>query len=163
MNAEIWLLYFDGSCNPNPGGIAAYGYVLEKTGDVVEEGHDIIGQNENMTSNLAEHFAIAEGMLAFLKYYTGTKGAVLLCRGDSQLVIKQLNGQWKANHQFPYYSEYLRARELLKVIRKKGVIVQIDWIPRAKNDRCDKLSKAYKTKENDKELEKIYKTLQKKY
>lgn len=140
---EFYSLYFDGSCGPkNPGGTAAYGFVLSKNGRLLETGKGIIGQGPEMSNNLAEHYAVAEGMKCFLKNYHGDKNTFLHIRGDSQLVVNQLQRKWRIKAGL-YYNEALRAMDLLKQIRAKRVQVNIAWIPRDQNQECDALSKEY--------------------
>lgn len=140
---EFYTLHFDGSCAPvNPGGTAAYGYVLTKNGRPIDIGKGVIGTGPEYSNNLAEHYAVAEGMKSFLKHYDGTKNAFLHIRGDSQLVINQLNGKWRVKAGL-YQKEAIRAIGLLHQIRDLKVKVNIQWIPREANHECDVLSKEY--------------------
>lgn len=54
--------------------------------------------------------------------------------GDSDLVVKQLNGKWKARAYLSYYKEAIR-------LRAKLPEVVIKWIPREQNGHADYLSK----------------------
>ena len=36
-------VYFDGLCEPNPGGVATYGFVIKRDGKKVHEGHGLAG------------------------------------------------------------------------------------------------------------------------
>ena len=140
---EFYTLHFDGSCGPkNPGGTAAYGFVLTKNGKVLEIGKGVIGQGPEMSNNLAEHFAVAEGLVCFLKHYKPVKNTFLHIRGDSKLVIKQLNGSWRVKAGL-YYKEAIRAIQLLRQVRDLKVKTNIQWIPRVANGECDALSKEY--------------------
>jgi ribonuclease HI len=143
---NAYFLHFDGSCGPkNPGGTAAYGFLIEKSGERVLDSHGIIGSGPGMTNNLAEHFAVAEGLKSFFEMCTSKSIApkLLHVRGDSQLVINQLNKKWSAHFDKPYYPEYDRAVKYLRKVRNLGVVVDISWIPREQNTKCDDLSKAH--------------------
>jgi ribonuclease HI len=146
---ETYVLNFDGSCGPiNPGGTAAYGFLISSSSGHVVDKHGVIGSGPNFTNNLAEHFACAEGLNWFYEYCVSLGyflPKLLLVRGDSMLVINQLNKKWSAHSNKPYYHEYIRAVNALKKIRKLGVTVCIDWIPREKNEECDILSKAHQS------------------
>jgi ribonuclease HI len=163
---ETYTLHFDGSCGPiNPGGTAAYGFLISSSSGHVVDKHGVIGTGPGMTNNLAEHYACAEGLNWFYEYCVSfqfqscksekitvvrlSRGyflpKLLLVRGDSMLVINQLNKKWSAHSNKPYYHEYIRAVNALKKIRKLGVTVCIDWIPREKNEECDILSKVHQS------------------
>ena len=82
------VVKFDGGARPNPGP-AAIGCSVEGD-DWTEEGHDHIGDS---TNNQAEYHALIRGLeVAFEKGYTEVEA-----RGDSQLVVKQVRGEWSVN------------------------------------------------------------------
>lgn len=136
-----YTLKFDGSAWPNPGGTAAYGYILFRGKQMINSGHGLIGSGPKVSNNMAEHFAAAKGLESFLKYCPNVKTANLNILGDSQLVINHLNGKWKLRPDKLYYEEGLKSTTLLNKIRKMGVKVTCNWIPREHNQDCDDLSK----------------------
>jgi ribonuclease HI len=137
---DMYTLYFDGSCGPiNPRGTAAYGYTLHRVGQKIKEGHAIIGTGEGMSNNLAEFSGLAAGLQEFMTLVSGA--ALLNVRGDSQVVINIMNRSWKARSNTLYWPAYVDADGWLREIRRKGVQVSFDWIPREQNTECDKLSK----------------------
>lgn len=139
---EVFTLQFDGSCGPkNPGGTAAYGFILKTRGAYVTTGHDVIGTGPGMSNNFAEFIAVARGLEAFDKYCLTP--ALLNVRGDSNLVIKIMSGRWKARPDKLYYPAYVFAKEILTRIRRRNVQVNFDWIPREDNTECDDLSKVH--------------------
>jgi ribonuclease HI len=139
-----YTLHFDGSCGPkNPGGTAAYGFILTKDGETVESGHGILGTGEGMTNNKAEFYALAMGLHSFYNNVPDLKGSVLHVYGDSKLVINIMNKHWRAKPDKPYYSAYDDALTRLLGLRSAGVTVYFDWVPRSKNQKCDDLSKAH--------------------
>ena len=93
-----YSLNFDGACEPrNPGGPGSWGYVI-----VGPEGGPITGMGSipaasTTTNNVAEYWALGHGLrhleLAFTKGEWQRPDAILI-RGDSKLVICQLNGEW---------------------------------------------------------------------
>jgi ribonuclease HI len=142
-----YTLNFDGSCGPkNPGGTAAYGYILTKEGETIDSGHGILGTGEGMTNNLAEFYALAMGLHSFHHNVPEPKGSILHVYGDSNLVIQIMNRHWRAKPDKPYYSAYDDALTRLLGLRNAGVTVFFDWIPREKNQMCDDLSKAHQKK-----------------
>lgn len=140
---EIYTLHFDGSCGPrNPGGTAAYGFVLATSCGELERGNGVIGSGPQMSNNFAEFVALEKGLNAFCRNHGTTERVHLQVFGDSQLVIKIMNRFWVASHDKLYYPAYMDALHLLSLIRKAGHRVTFDYIPRELNTVCDELSKA---------------------
>ena len=82
------VVKFDGGARPNPGP-AAIGYIVE-TDDWTEEGHDHIGES---TNNRAEYHALIRGLEV-----ASEKGcAEVEARGDSELIVKQVRGEYGVN------------------------------------------------------------------
>lgn len=127
-------LYFDGSCEPkNPGGIAGYGWrLVDMDGNEVTTDRGEVCRGPGATNNIAEWAAVTNG-LRYLKEkeWQGT----LDIFGDSQLVIRQLLGEYKVRKDtlIPYHKECMGLLENLQW--------NAHWIPREQNEECDKLSK----------------------
>lgn len=137
---EHYKLNFDGSCWPNPGGTATYGFALSHRGVVIQSGHGVIGTGPEMSNNVSEFFALAKGLEAFIEM--GLPSSHLRVLGDSQLVIKIMNKHWKAKTGL-YVSAYEKALTALRKLRHSGTVVTMDWCPREQNTLCDELSKAH--------------------
>lgn len=143
---EFYSIYFDGSCGPkNPGGKAAFGFTVYHGPEKVNEGKGIIGEGPEMTNNLAEFFAFYQGLRCFNTMLLEGK-IITPCnvhvKGDSQLVVKIMNRKWRANASKPYFPAFEKADSVLRTVRKNGAHVSISWVPRKKNEECDKLSKS---------------------
>lgn len=128
-------MHFDGACQPaRGGGIATYGLVIEGEGIFHEEcGLAVRPYSPNATNNVAEY----TGAIRSLEWLRGRQytGAVVLC-GDSQLVIRQMNGEYevKADHLRAYHDH-------LATLASGFLEVRYEWVPRASNQRADTLSK----------------------
>lgn len=120
------VLFFDGASLGNPGR-RAIGVVL-KTPKKTYKFKKEIGKG---TNNQAEYYALIAGMMLAKKL--GVKE--LTVKGDSQLVIKQMVGEYKV-HDEKLKKLYEKAKELEKSFRK----VSYEWIPREKNKEADKLA-----------------------
>ena len=82
------VIHFDGGSRPNPGP-SAIGYIVEAD-DWTEEGSEHIGES---TNNRAEYHALIRGLEV-----ASEKGCTEVeARGDSQLVVKQVCGEWSVN------------------------------------------------------------------
>ncbi len=80
--------FSDGGARGNPGP-AAIGYVIcSPDGEVVKEGAECIG---DMTNNKAEYRA----MLKAMETAKALKATKLLCHGDSELIVYQLQGRYR--------------------------------------------------------------------
>lgn len=143
---EVYTLHFDGSCWPNPGGTAAMGYTLHHGDDLIDSGHSVLGTGPKMSNNVAEYAALNLGLTSAIANIPFGSNVVQV-KGDSNLVIKQMSKLWKIKDWTKLYYPYAkRAEELCKEARKRKLILYFDWVPRAKNQECDDLSKAHNIK-----------------
>lgn len=144
---EHYQLNFDGSCWPNPNGVAGYGYALSHQGVVVDSGHGVIAEGQGTSNNMAEFCSLYKGLQAFLVKVPGV--AHLKVLGDSNLVVQIMNRRWRGNKDKAYWPAYDSCLSLTKRIRNHGSTVTFDWIPRGLNTLADDLSKAHNVKENN--------------
>lgn len=120
-------LYFDGACRGNPGP-AAVGWVLVGGDGIVAEGGERIGR---ATNNQAEYEALIRGLEVAADYGFSE----VQVRGDSELIVKQVRGEYDAND--PTLRENrVRVHELLRAFDDWS----IDHVPREVNDRADDLA-----------------------
>jgi ribonuclease HI len=125
-------IYFDGLCRPrNPGGVATYGYVIYKDGKQAKSGYGVVGSGAGMTNNVAEYSALKRAA----EWVRGNcTEDVIVIKGDSQLVIHQLNGTWQVKSE--------TSKKYVPEIRKllEGRKTSFVWIPREQNAEADQLS-----------------------
>ncbi|QLG28600.1 ribonuclease HI family protein [Halorarum halophilum] len=120
-------VYFDGASRGNPGP-AAIGWAIVTGDGVVAEGSERIGRT---TNNKAEYAALVRALEGARDYGLDEVDV----RGDSQLVVKQVRGEWNVNE--PTLRERrVRARELLDGFDRWS----IDHVPREINERADDLA-----------------------
>jgi ribonuclease HI len=141
MDADsVVICDFDGLCEPqNPGGWACGAWWVHPHATIAEleggvGGGRLYGHGAGATNNIAEYLAAIDALRAV--YRLGHRGVVLL-RGDSQLVIKQVTGVWAC------HSDHLR--EHLAHLRRAMTYfqdVRAIWIRREQNERADALSRA---------------------
>jgi ribonuclease HI len=131
MPDRRWTLEFDGGCDPNPGGRATYGWVLYCPDGRVVEDYGLVGTGAGMSNNVAEYSGLVAGVRAAL----AEGAAALRIRGDSELVIKQLLGEYKVRSPKlrPLYEE---VRSLLE-----GCDVEYQHVLRTANVRADALAR----------------------
>ncbi len=119
--------YCDGACSGNPGPMGI-GVVFWKNGERINEISEFIGKG---TNNIAEYNAVIRALQEAKKL--GQKEVII--RSDSQLLIKQLNREYKVkeHHLKPLK---LKIDELCLEVR-----VKFEHIERERNKRADYLSK----------------------
>ena len=123
------LAYTDGASRGNPGE-SGVGIVLkDERGQVIASQYGYIGQ---ATNNIAEYTALA----ACLKLVQTTECSRLVVHSDSELMVRQLNGQYKVKDaglkkQFLHIQNIIEASPFEFAIRH---------VPREKNREADELA-----------------------
>ena len=121
------LLFADGGSRGNPGPAASAAVLLDPDGELVEEVGAYLGI---ATNNVAEWTALLLGLEAAAK-----RGIQRLSvRLDSELVVKQLRGEYRVKHA-GLQPLYHRARQLLRAFSE----VDIRHVPRKQNALADRL------------------------
>jgi probable phosphoglycerate mutase len=120
--------YFDGGARSNPGP-AGYGvFVVDDQGAVLAELYEPLG---TATNNVAEY----RGLIAALQWAADRELKQLIVKGDSQLIIEQMRGNYKVKHE-GLKPLYLRARLLVMQIGD----VRFEHVRREQNTEADRLS-----------------------
>ena len=98
------VVHVDGGARGNPGPAAAAAVLSTPDGDVLDEAHELLGV---VTNNVAEYRALLLG-LARARALGADEVEVV---NDSELVARQVNGEYKVKHpdMRPLYAEALRA------------------------------------------------------
>jgi len=123
-----YILYFDGCSKGNPG-LGGAGAVLYKDGLEVWGSSQLVG--EKVTNNVAEYTGLIMGLQeVFVRQIKS-----ILVRGDSQLVIKQMKGEYKVKSSS--LVEYYQQAKLLESYFDK---IGFEHVYRDKNKRADELS-----------------------
>jgi ribonuclease HI len=125
-------IFFDGLCRPkNPGGVATYGYVIYQDEEKVKSGYGVVGSGAGMTNNVAEYSALKRAA-EWVSQNSGDDEIVI--KGDSQLVIHQMNGTWQIKSE--------TSKKFVPEIRRllEGRKTRFIWIPREQNAESDQLS-----------------------
>jgi len=121
--------YFDGSCVGNPCTVGGLGWYL-KTDTLEVEGMGIIKSDVGVTNNQCEYLAL----IRLLEDAVSFKVRDLDVRGDSQLVIRQVRGEYTVNNP-TLLSFKDRVIELSKTLN-----VRFTWVPREHNRYANVLS-----------------------
>ena len=128
MDNTTWKAWFDGATNPNPGERGIGGVLKGPAGERIE-----ISENIGFgTNNEAEYAAL----MAVLDAAIDAKVQKLEVYGDSQLVIKQVSGEWLINSKAP-----VPMCQSVLDLKAQSPSVTLRWIPREQNSEADVLSK----------------------
>ena len=122
------ILHIDGASRGNPGPAAIGVVIADEDGTVLAQVSEYIGQ---ATNNVAEYKALLRG----LKEAERLGVESLLIYGDSQLMIRQMNREYRVRHPglLPLYNQ---AQDLVRVFRDVSFV----HVPREKNASADELA-----------------------
>jgi len=121
------ILWFDGACEPkNPGGTASYGFIVKQDHNEIYRESKIVCSGPEASNNVAEY----NGLLNALRwlYKNGHKDSQIICKGDSRLVIEQINGRWNMNKGL-YIPWAMKCKDALKYFSN----ISFEWVPRLEN------------------------------
>jgi len=141
------LMKIDGSCFPNPGNMAI-GIVIYKNGELLQQISETIGYG---TNNIAEYKALIRGLEEIKKL--NAERIDVYC--DSQLVVKQLKGEYKVKNR-EILSLYNQVKRICQEIQGKIYFV---WDRRENNYLADSLARRALFKEEIKKRENAAKEL----
>ena len=121
-------VYTDGASRGNPGP-AAYGFIIVKNNEILFEESKTMGTT---TNNTAEYYAIISALKKAQEFATES----VIVYSDSELVIKQINNQYRITK--PHLAQ-LRAE--LATVQKKFRDIRFRNVPREHRfiRRCDEL------------------------
>lgn len=120
-------VYFDGGARGNPGP-AGIGWVIVSSDGIVGEGSEAIGR---ATNNQAEY----EALLAALEAARDYGFSAVHVRGDSELIVKQVRGEYDTNDP-TLREKRVTVHELLGAFDEWT----IEHVPREVNERADALA-----------------------
>lgn len=122
-------IFCDGGSRGNPGIAGAGSVLFDIQGKIIEEIAQYLGND--LTNNVAEYHSLINGLEAAARR-GATEVEVYM---DSNLVVKQMNGEWKIKH--PDMKE--KALDALRIAQKFHK-VSYEWIPRERNSLADSLA-----------------------
>jgi len=126
ISAKRLTIYADGAAVPNPGPAGIGVVVVDETGKVVTVVSTAIGRT---TNNRAEFLALIAGLKEALRL--GAERVDL--KLDSQLIVRQLKGEYRSKELKPLHKQTLQ-------LLRKFKSYSIEHIPRGQNKAADALS-----------------------
>jgi ribonuclease HI len=130
MTAKKLIIYSDGASRGNPGPAGIGTVICDESGAVIKEYGDFIGE---ATNNVAEYQALLKALELASSFSSGEVDCFL----DSELVVKQLNGEYRVKNE-KLKLLFRRVREKEKNFER----VNYSHVPReeAHLKRADKLA-----------------------
>ncbi len=128
-NHKTLHLYTDGGSRGNPGPAAVGAVLKTEKGEILKEKGKYIGK---ATNNEAEYQALIEGLKLAQKYNPER----LICFLDSNLVVNQINGNWKIKKAHLRKLVFKVREEMAQLL---GSRVIFRHIPREENKEADTL------------------------
>src|SRR6187200_2618379 len=126
--SKEWIMYFDGAFSLQ--GASAGVLLIAPTGEHLKYVVQMHFPKEQSTNNTAEY----EGLLAGLRIAAELGIKKLIVRGDSQLVVRQVNKSYQSPLMEAYVDEVRKLEEHFEGL-------QMEHVPRVQNDIADGLSK----------------------
>ena len=120
-------IYTDGASRNNPGEAGVGVYIL-RDGEPFEQIARYLGTT---TNNIAEYTAAIIG----LEHAVCLGASTVKLRADSELLVKQINGQYKVKNE-GLKPLYAKVKELIAKIGR----VDVQYIPREQNKEADALA-----------------------
>ncbi|MBI4223596.1 MAG: ribonuclease HI family protein [Deltaproteobacteria bacterium] len=128
---KSFVLYTDGAARGNPGPAGAGWVVCDAQGQALIEDKKYLGE---LTNNQAEYQALLLGLEGAQKF--GRAGEIALkIRADSELLVKQIQGEYKVKNEGlkPLF------RQAVLTLSKFGGYT-IEYVPREANEEADRLA-----------------------
>lgn len=136
------ICHFDGACEPrNPGGHLGWGGIIidQDTGEELHKFSGYKAADPVNTNNMAEYIALLT-LLIWL-YRNGFTDDEITIKGDSQLVVRQMAGDW-AMKRGAYMPTAIRCWNALRQFKS----IRFQHVYRESNGPADDLSKEELTK-----------------
>ncbi len=126
--------FIDGACmERNPNGIGTYACIIRDGKKEIYRGAGFIGKGKGMSSNVSEYRAFLDALSAL--EMKGLRDREIVLYTDSQVLAKQMSGEWKAVKGY-YLESYLKAKEM----RDRFTNLKVEWIPREENEETDAIT-----------------------
>jgi ribonuclease HI len=125
---DIYEMYFDGCSKGNPG-LSGAGAVIYKNGEEIWSNSYFV--SDSATNNVAEYFGLIRGLKRAIKMNIRH----LIVKGDSQLIIKQMTGQYQVKSE-----SMIELYNIAKELETQFENISYEHVYRKYNKRADQLS-----------------------
>jgi len=125
---DIYEMYFDGCSKGNPG-LSGAGALIYKNGEEIWSNSYFV--SDSATNNVAEYFGLIRGLKRAIKMNIRH----LIVKGDSQLIIKQMTGQYQVKSE-----SMIELYNIAKELETQFENISYEHVYRKYNKRADQLS-----------------------
>jgi ribonuclease HI len=125
---DIYEMYFDGCSKGNPG-LSGAGAVIYKNEEEIWANSYFV--SDSATNNVAEYFGLIRGLKRAIKMNISS----LIVKGDSQLIIKQMTGQYQVKSE-----SMIELYNIAKELETQFENISYEHVYRKFNKRADQLS-----------------------
>lgn len=123
-----YIAYTDGAARGNPGPAGIGVFITNADGEILAEAYEYLGET---TNNVAEYKAL----LLALEKLQEMNAADIVIRSDSELMVKQLSGEYRVKNQ-GLKPLFLMAKERLTEFAQ----VTVEHVRREYNKEADRLA-----------------------
>lgn len=128
---EIINIFTDGASRGNPGLSAAGIVIKDERNNILGVARKFLGEH---TNNYAEYMALIESI--YVLESSGIKAGKINFFLDSELVVKQIKGEYKIRNK-----DLIRlSLDFMRKIAAMKIPFEINYIPRKDNEIADKLA-----------------------
>jgi ribonuclease HI len=125
---DIYEMNFDGCSKGNPG-LSGAGAVIYKNGEEIWSNSYFV--SDSATNNVAEYFGLIRGLKRAIKMNISS----LIVKGDSQLIIKQMKGEYQVKSL-----SMIELYGIAKKMEEEFENISYEHVYRKYNKRADQLS-----------------------
>jgi len=127
VETKPWRLYFDGEVRKKGAGVGIV--FVTPSGGIISYSFSLL---ETCPNNVAEYETIIIGLELAIKMHIEQ----LQVFGDSQLIIRQINGQYEVRN-----AKLLPLHQRTKNLIAQFLKIEVNHVPRSENDKADALAK----------------------
>ena len=113
----------------------SFGYLIEQNNELVDEVSEYIGQGPKYTNNYAEYQAVINGV-RHIKRLFPNREISLSIKSDSELLVKQITGEYSVNKMEEVYEECIEELSSLKTWQ----VEHVSKFPGNSIERADNLA-----------------------
>lgn len=128
-------VHFDGGLNALK---LTYAYAAFQDGVLVAEGSWSCS-SADLTTNMAEYFGLLAALEAVHHHFYDKDSEKIQIIGDSQLVIYQMIGKYRAKHPNIKTLHMLAVSKVDHLRENAGLDIEFIWVPREQNTYADRL------------------------
>jgi ribonuclease HI len=134
---EVWIDGLSELVSPAWAQTACFGYVIKRSGKIIDKGYGVIGKGEDMTNNVGEYTALIR-VLEKIRSLKLNKEKIVV-RADSHLVAYRMGIDPSISRRWKIRGPRMRPLYARAKVLASGMDITFQWIPREENKEADRL------------------------